>query len=1155
MPELQPLADTSDPRVQDLLAEYQASVTAGQPLSLGELLARHPDVEPEVATAVSGVLRNQETLAVKPAPTDGGPASQLTLEAPEAVLTACAFAGARFGDYELIEEIARGGMGVVFKAHQKSIGRIVALKMILSGTFASAEQVRRFHFEAEEAGRLDHPHIVPIFQIGEHQGQHYFSMKLVEGGCLNQHGGRFRSDARQAVRLITTVARAVHHAHQRGVLHRDLKPGNVLLDSNGDPHVTDFGLAKHLGKSDSDTQSGAILGTPSYMAPEQAAARKDLSTAVDVYAIGAILYELLTGRPPFQAENPLETVIQVLEREPDCPRRLNPAIDQDLKTICLKCLEKEPARRYPSAEELALDLDRWLQGEPIRARPTGPIERARKWIRRRPALAAMVAVVVAAAAGLLVLVWYDNRRLQRAWKQAEASAVEALQQRDEANAGFRKRHDTVDSLLIRLDGRLESLGSGSASVRMEFLKEFQKLNDELMQERGREPEVRRQAALLNQRIGDLEASRRDTSQGEKCYQKAIALYRGLADDGLAGEDDRLNLAHTHSQLAQLQRRAQRYQQAQESYEEAIRLRERLITDFPMNPVHRFRTAYYRFLIGDLLDEQRKVKPAEEIYRRALAEQEQLVKDYPEDGNYREALLDTSSSLAVLLERTRPDETQQLLERIARARWAAQTAAGSWENVVNSTYDLADHLRRRGKHADIVRMVSEITKAFSTSPDIHYHAACYTTRAIRALNADRTLTPAERDRLAGTYVVGAVELLRRAVQLGWKDREHMFIDGDLDPLRGRAEFRELLADLDKRIGKPLGTEALAGYLAQRYQNEQMLAQSRRANARTVAERKKVGANLPRPEEYAQRFLSLAADHPKDPAAVTALGQVLVITASPALSRSASAQKLRARAFSVMERDHLETPAIVDAWENLAESPTPEGDRLMRKAFEKHALPEVRGQSGFWLARSLAQQAENARLTSSAKESRLFSQAEEQFERVAKEYGTQVHGSTTLGEAARTQMHALRHLSVGRPVEDIVGPDMNGKLMKLSDYRGKVVVLDFWANWCGFCRQMFPYEKDLVKRMRDQPFAMVGVNCDSDKKDLKREMERHGINWPSWWDVNGKIRTRWQLEGLPLIFLIDHKGVVRQRYSGFVQGEVLDAAINKLMEECRRDATKR
>src|SRR6266513_3831700 len=277
-----------------------------------------------------------------------------------------------FGDYVLLEQIVRGGQGVVFRAHQKSLNRTVALKVISLGQWASEAHVKRFRREAEAAARLEHPCIVPIYEVGERDGSCYFSMKFVEGGQLDEVIRREPMPPRRAAELIAKVARTVHYAHEHGILHRDIKPGNILLDQNGEPHLTDFGLARLVESESSVTRTIEILGTPSYMAPEQAAGEHaKISKATDVYGLGAVLYQLLTGQPPFAGGTTYETIKLLLETEPRQPRFLNPKIDRDLSTICLKCLEKDPKRRYSSALALAEDLERWLKHEPILARHTG----------------------------------------------------------------------------------------------------------------------------------------------------------------------------------------------------------------------------------------------------------------------------------------------------------------------------------------------------------------------------------------------------------------------------------------------------------------------------------------------------------------------------------------------------------------------------------------------------------------------------------------------------------------------------------------------------------------------------------------------------------------------------------------------------------------
>ena len=311
-----------------------------------------------------------------------------------------------FGDYELLEEVGRGGQGVVFRARQKSLNRIVALKVIKLGEWASKAHLKRFRLEAEAAARLENPGVVPIHEVGERDGSCYFSMKFVEGGQLDEVVRRTPMSIRQAAELIAKVARTVHYAHEHGILHRDIKPGNILLDANREPHLTDFGLARLVESESSVTHTLDVLGTPSYMAPEQAVGNNTaVSSVTDVYGLGAVLYQLLTGQPPFAGGTTYETIKLLLDTEPRQPRLLNPKIDRDLSTICLKCLEKDPKRRYSSALALAEDLERWLKHEPILARHTGFVTRGKKWVQRNPTSTLLAASLVALAAAAGWIVW------------------------------------------------------------------------------------------------------------------------------------------------------------------------------------------------------------------------------------------------------------------------------------------------------------------------------------------------------------------------------------------------------------------------------------------------------------------------------------------------------------------------------------------------------------------------------------------------------------------------------------------------------------------------------------------------------------------------------------------------------------------------------
>jgi tetratricopeptide (TPR) repeat protein len=489
--------------------------------------------------------------------------------------------GSQVAGYEVLGELGRGGMGVVYRARQAALGRVVALKMILAGDHAGPAQRQRFRAEAETVARLRHPHIVQVYEAGEHDGRAYVSMEYAEGGSLAAKLDGTPWDPAAAAGLVATLAGAVDAAHRAGVVHRDLKPGNVLMTGDGTLKVTDFGLARRLEGAGVPTESGVPLGTPSYMAPEQAAGRgKEAGPAADVYALGAILYELLTGRPPFKGPSSLETIRQVLDDEPLPPRRLQPKLPRDLETICLKCLEKEPARRYATAHELAEDLRRFLAGEPIRARPAAWWERGVKWAVRRPAAATALAlgVVLLLGFGAATLLLTSAFRSERAAKvealearsQAEASEEEVRQNAEEARQKARTVTEVVDfltGLFYTSDPfGFEGLGyqpgrpGGGQLTALELLD----LGREHLEKRlGEQPVVR--AAMLDT-VGSLYRSIGSYDRAEPLLEEGLKLRRQHLP--WPHEDIAVSLFH----VAWLRHDQGKFAQAEALYREALKTR-------------------------------------------------------------------------------------------------------------------------------------------------------------------------------------------------------------------------------------------------------------------------------------------------------------------------------------------------------------------------------------------------------------------------------------------------------------------------------------------------------------------------------------------------------------------------------------------------------
>jgi tetratricopeptide (TPR) repeat protein/tRNA A-37 threonylcarbamoyl transferase component Bud32 len=417
-------------KLDEVRREIEKGIANGHELAADEWIQKYPGLNPELGELLAELIAVRAAAATIDGVTHTAIFSddqhRSANKRQSAELLPSGVRVRYIGDYELLSVLGQGGMGVVYKAKQISLNREVALKMIRNSELASEDQIRRFQNEAEIVALFDHPAIVPIYEVGIHGDQRYFSMKLIDGAGLDKRIKSSPLDPRVAAELVAEVAEAIHHAHQRGLLHRDLKPANILVDAEGRPHVTDFGLAKRMEEKSGLTMSGEIMGTPAYMAPEQAMGRNsEITTASDVYGLGGILYAAITGREPFQGNTLLETLHKVRASAPDKPTRIDKKIPRDLEVICLKCLEKDPKRRYASAQEVADDLHRWLNGEPIVARPVNAAARSWMWCKRRPALAALGgALALAIIAGVIGVAWQ--------WRAAVFQRNEAVAARDAA---------------------------------------------------------------------------------------------------------------------------------------------------------------------------------------------------------------------------------------------------------------------------------------------------------------------------------------------------------------------------------------------------------------------------------------------------------------------------------------------------------------------------------------------------------------------------------------------------------------------------------------------------------------------------------------------------------------------------------------------------
>jgi tetratricopeptide (TPR) repeat protein/predicted Ser/Thr protein kinase len=579
--------------------------------------------------------------------------------------------------YEIVGELGRGGMGVVYKARQRGLNRWVALKMVLAGAHAGAAQLARFQTEAEAVARLQHPNIVQIYDVGELEGLPYFSLEYIDGLSLDQKIHRQPQPPREAANLTETLARAMQYAHENGIIHRDLKPANVLMTSDGKPKITDFGLAKRLEEDSSQTKSGTLMGTPSYMAPEQARGEvKEVGPLADVYSLGAMLYELITGRPPFLASSAMDTIMQVTRDEAMAPTRIVPDTPHDLETICMKCLQKETDKRYQSALALAEDLERFQLGEPILARPVGGLERLWRWCRRNPrialltgAVAVLLISVTAVSATAAVRISQEQKETLRQKEEADRQREEADHQRQEAVTQREKADaekkvaenmskfslETLLGLVTTVQGQLENR-PGMEKLRDAILNQALKGLDSVAEIAKGSALAARTRGGVYQRKGDMFLRAGKTKDAMKEYQESLDLFQKamdeLAADNPQREILRYNLAVAHTKMGDAGYKQGNAVSARKHYQEALRFRKGLAEAQLKSPelqnpaVVLGAVAASCISLGNLSLTEGDLARARDHFREAHSIREKLVNG-PQDIKGRHSLASSYNGLAEL----------------------------------------------------------------------------------------------------------------------------------------------------------------------------------------------------------------------------------------------------------------------------------------------------------------------------------------------------------------------------------------------------------------------------------------------------------------------------------------------------------------------------
>ncbi|MDP6442316.1 MAG: protein kinase [Pirellulaceae bacterium] len=711
--------------------------------------------------------------------------------------------GRRFADYEILDYIAQGAMGVVYKARQVSLDRLVALKVIRGGEFANIDQIRRFHVEASAAAKFEHPNIVRIYEVGEHGGRHFFSMGLIDGRTLKSKLEEGPLAPRAAAEMVLTVAQAMAYAHDRDVIHRDLKPSNILIDdSDGQPRVADFGLAKRLDTESHLTLTGDVIGTPAYMPPEQAAGRlHETGKQADVYSLGAVLYHLVVGRPPFHAANAIETIRQVIEEEPLAPRQLNPAVDRDLETIALKCLEKTLTKRYASAHDLAADLDRYLRQEPIRARRISRLERGWRWCRRNKLASALAMSILLG----LVMTTFQWRRAESNLVLVGEANTDLQTEKERALHNyqmFRRQLDTT-SVPIAFPSLVSHSPEGRRAEMLTSRTEASLLsNQQFVRENDDSPALRDDVAQSWLMIAGIYFTKARGEESSHAFQQAIGRLEELLSENPRDLTTLVRLAYAYDKRGFVLDKLNRPREAASSIAAGAGIADRIAADqdrtgdLPLEPARRILCAGHALHLAN--DAYNTDRPATAFQ---LADLGHRAVEGVDDNTLPDHTRRLMASICYVRGLSH-DKLRRYDDAIADLQRAIELdpVRGPWQFSLNLAYAVVhtgEHERATGD-ADALA-ANSLAQEHPRAEVLVYGAAAINSRAIAELRKIASLTEAEKSQLEERYAMQSLEWLKKWLEIvaeGGVDIVQLLeTDGDLDAIRSRPEFVELLRQLE------------------------------------------------------------------------------------------------------------------------------------------------------------------------------------------------------------------------------------------------------------------------------------------------------------------------------------------------------------------------